>query len=247
MKFSDIGLTPRDKRVYEALISEPEASVRKLAETTGINRGSVFESLKDLVAAGLVTHTISGKRLKYRAKDPDVIHEIINEKLHTLKHAHSDVDEYIAQLGDIAQDPGRFHFASFYADDEGLAAILRDVLKTCRRSNITEYRVISSPRVSKYLYNNFTHFTSERIAQKLNVSILRQGSILGEGAEYSESRFIPGDRNDTGCYTIIYGIKVAIITINEYNQTSGVIIDNNDFATVQRHLFDASWQLASLR
>jgi sugar-specific transcriptional regulator TrmB len=100
--------------------------------------------------------------------------------------------------------------------------------------------------VSKYLYNNFTHFTRERVAQQLTVSILRQGSVPGEDAQYAESRFIPGDNTDTGCYTIIYGIKVAIITINEYNHTSGVIIDNNDFATVQRHLFDASWQLASL-
>ena len=54
MDFSLIGLSVRDKRVYEALINSPEASIRTIAEQTGINRGSVFESLKDLQRVGLV-------------------------------------------------------------------------------------------------------------------------------------------------------------------------------------------------
>lgn len=89
MDFSLIGLSGRDKRVYEYLLQHPESSVRGVAEGVAINRGSVYESIKDLVAAGLATHIMTGKRPQYRAKDPEILHEIIHEKrrkLVTLLH-----------------------------------------------------------------------------------------------------------------------------------------------------------------
>ena len=40
MDFSIISLSIRDKRVYEALLAIPNSSLRAVAETTNINRGS---------------------------------------------------------------------------------------------------------------------------------------------------------------------------------------------------------------
>lgn len=242
MDFSLIGLSIRDKRIYEALVQNPEASVRKIAEKTGINRGSVFESIKSLRSAGLVAQVIYGKRPVYRAKDPEVIREIIDEKRRELRSAKDNLDDYIARFQGQASNPELFHFASFYSGDEGLATILRDVLKTCRMSKISDYLAISSPKVSRYLYNNFPHFSRERVKQGLSVRVLRQGERISEPADYAESRFLSRAPYDTGCYTLIYGAKVAIITIDQYNETSGVIIDNQYFADIQRQLFDVMWR-----
>lgn len=244
MDFSLIGLSGRDKRIYETLVAQPQSSIRAVAEATGINRGSVYESIKALLAAGLVTSITIGKRAVYRAKDPEILHEIIAEKQHELRTANASVDDYVRSFAGQASDPSLFHFASFYEGDEGLAAILRDVLKTCRRDHVDEYRSISSPHVSAYLYTNFPHFTHERIRHKLFVRVLRQGNVRGEAAELAESRLISGQSADISCYTLIYSTKVALITINDINQTSGIIIDNAQFAAIQRQLFDTSWQLS---
>ncbi len=245
MDFTLIGLSIRDKRIYEALIQQPGSSIRHTAEHTGINRGSVYESIKALRTAGLVTEITIGKRTTYRAKDPEILHEIIAERCHELRIADSNINDYVQSLRAHANDPALFHFASFYQDDEGLAAILRDVLKTCRRSNILDYRVISSPKVNTYLYNNFPHFTAERVRQRLQVRVLRQGNTISEKADYAESRFFGSVPYDTGCYTLIYGKKVALIMLNETNQTSGIIIDNEHFADMQRRLFDSAWHTYS--
>lgn len=217
---------------------QPEASVRTIAETTRINRGSVFESIKSLLAAGLVAQTLRGKRVVYRAKDPEVLYEIINEKHQELARAQASVEAYAANFQGQASNPELFHFASFYRDDEGLAAILRDVLKTCRKTGVSHYRIISSPRVSAYLYNNFPHFTQERIRLGLSISVLRQGAALRPGGGLSSSRYLPNTTADSGCYTLIYGHKVAIITIGDFNQTSGLIVDDPAFASIQEQLFD---------
>ena len=98
MDFSIIGLSARDKRVYEALLAIPNSSLRAIAETTNINRGSVYESIKSLRAAGLVNSVTQGKQLRYRAEDPAVLAEILHEKQQALQVANQQLDQYIVRL-----------------------------------------------------------------------------------------------------------------------------------------------------
>lgn len=239
--FGLFGLTTRDKRVYEGLLTSGTTSIRGIAEHTGINRGSVYESLKLLIAAGLVSHIEIGKSTRYVAENPEKLHEIINEQKRRLQGAHSEADTYIKTLAVERQEPGAFNFASFYDGDEGLANILRDVLSTARLQKLSDYRVISSPRVSDYLYNNFKHFTRERIKQGLHVKVLRQGEAVRGEAELAEWKMAADYISDTECYTIIYGTKVAIASIDKYNHTSGIIIDNSGVAQTQTKMFDIVW------
>ena len=92
MDFSIIGLSIRDKRVYEALLAIPNSSLRAIAETTNINRGSVYESIKNLRAAGLVNSVTKGKQLRYRAEDPAILAEILREKQQALQIADQQLD-----------------------------------------------------------------------------------------------------------------------------------------------------------
>ena len=162
MDFSIIGLSTRDKRVYEALLAIPNSSLRAIAETTNINRGSVYESIKSLRTAGLVNSVTKGKQLRYRAEDPAVLAEILREKQQALQVANQQLNQYIVRLRTANKIAETRHMATFYEGDEGLANILRDILSTCRLRKVSLYRVISSPRVSRYLYNNFPNFSRER-------------------------------------------------------------------------------------
>lgn len=239
--FGLINLTNRDKRVYEGLLLSGSSSIRGIAEYTGINRGSVYESLKALIAAGLVSHVETGKSVRYLAENPEKIHEILNEKRRELQSSHSQADLYIQPLSLRQQDTRNIQFASFYDGDEGLANMLRDVLSTCRMQGISEYRVISSPRVSNYLYNNFKHFTRERIKQGLFVKVLRQGQAAQAEVDLAEWRMVADYATDTECYTIIYGTKVSIASIDKYNHTSGIIIDSSGVAQSQLKMFEIVW------
>lgn len=244
IEYGLIGLTTRDKRVYESLLTMDNASIRSISDVTGINRGSVYESLKSLLNSGLVSHIAKGKVIRYQAEDPEKLHELISERKRRLSKAHKNVDAYIKQLASTQIAPSIFQFASFYDGDEGLANILRDVLSTCRLQDITEYRVISSPRVSEYLYNNFKHFTQERIKQKLHVKIIRQGKTERGEADMAKWKNLLDYPGDTGCYTLIYGTKTALVSIDKYNHTSGIIINNKGITDIQSRLFDSVWNIS---
>ncbi|QQS19384.1 winged helix-turn-helix transcriptional regulator [Candidatus Saccharibacteria bacterium] len=242
-RFEEIGLETRDRRVYEALVENPQSSLRKIAADTGINRGSVYESMKRLAEQGLVGSIEVGKQRRYTASNPDVIIELLKERQEQAAVAQSLAAEYIANLPKPSSDTAQVvSFATFYEDHEGIAAILRDVLATCREQKNPAYRVISTKRVRQYLYHNFPNFTQRRIADEISVRVIGVGSGSSQD-ELSERKEFPATRGEApNCYTLIYGNKTALITLGDTNVLSAIVIDNPGVTNMQKELFDHLWQ-----
>lgn len=238
--FVALGLEPRDIMVYEALYNTERSSLRTLASLTKMNRGTVYEVVKKLTGLGLITFSQTGERRKYSAASPEVLLALLRERQDQLQTAHPDVQAYVA-----AMRKGRGHtagfIANFYEGQEGVAAILRDVLQTLASQNDASYSVISSQEVSAYLYANFRSFTRQRIAMKIFVRVLADGGST-ETAALSERRILhAGDSSHQG-YIILYGTKTALISLGEANTLSGIVIDDPGIAGMQRMIFDNLWE-----
>lgn len=241
-RFEQIGLETRDRRVYEALVSSPQSSLRKIAADTGINRGSVYESIKKLAEQGLVGSIEVGKQRRYTASDPLTIIELLRERQHQAATAQALAEVYIANLPKPSESEAAPSFATFYEDHEGVAAILRDVLATCRTQDSPSYRVISTAQVRQYMYHNFPNFTQRRIAEHIAVKVIGVGTD-GAQDKLSERKSLPSSRGEApNCYTLIYGNKTALITLGEANVLSAIVIDNPGVASLQKDLFDHLWQ-----
>jgi sugar-specific transcriptional regulator TrmB len=241
-KFEEIGLEVRDKRVYEALAENPKSSLRTIAALTGINRGSVYESVKALAEQGLVGSIEVGKQRRYIASDPSVIIELLKERQQQARAAEVAASEYIKMLAPPASITDEVPFATYFEDHEGIAAILRDVIATCSSLKV-DYRVISTKQVRSYLYQNFPNFTQRRIAEGIGVRVIAVG-LGGTTDALSERKWLEATRGEApNCYTLIYGDKTAFISINEASLLSGIVIDNAGVAHLQKELFDHLWQI----
>lgn len=241
--FEIIGLSGRDKRVYEALLGVGEVSLRGLAEHTGINRGSVYESVQALTRAGLVGFTAYGKRRKYVAHQPEVLRQIIHEKQVELTRAERGIGGYGEFLARQKAPDQLGSFAVLYEGDEGLASILRDVITTLTQERLHAYQVISSTDVREYLYHNFPNFTRERVRHRLFVSVIGMGGNESSSSELAERRrLIAKDEYASRCYTILYGNKTALISLSDTNIPQGIVIDNGGVTSSHRELFWQVWQ-----
>lgn len=244
--FTHIGLETRDKRVYEALVQNPSSSLRKIAADTGINRGSVYESMKRLADKGLVGSIEVGKQRRYSASDPGAIVELLRETRDGLKAAEQQAEHYARALHPVTEHHANAPFATFYEDSEGVAAVLRDVLATCRNGrNGSAYRVFSTKQIREYIYENFRNFTQRRIAEGISVRVVAVGTG-GQQDELSERRWLESQRGDApNCYTLIYGNKTAFISLNESNVLSTIVIDNAGTTHLQKEIFDHLWDSLS--
>jgi sugar-specific transcriptional regulator TrmB len=238
--FTEIGLNTRDKRVYETLLIMPQASLRKIADETGINRGSVYESIKQLTAVGLVGSLQKGQRQQFVAQNPELIIELLRERQRTAKEAEKTAGEYIQNLHAQHQPEQTHSFVLYYEGDEGVAAILRDVLKTMRESSDKHYYALSSKRIRQYIYNNFPNYTQQRVENEIEVSVIAVGEG-GEADPLSNRVWLSDPGASSNCYTIIYGTKTAFISIDDQNILSGTVIDNEGVTNLQKLQFNEVW------
>lgn len=238
--YQAIGLEPRDKIVYETLYKLDKVSLRAIAQATGMNRGTVYEVIKKLTNLGLVTFTQVGERRHYSAANPEVFLSLIRERRDQLQQLEGAADDYIKELESKQPLPGAGYFASFYEGEEGVAAILRDVLQTVRNLDKKEYCVFSSQHASNFLYNNFKSFSRQRIKQGIFVRVISDRPAL-EKVVMAERRQMPAGRQFLNGYTLVYGDKTAMVSVGETNMLSAVVITDNGVANMQRLVFDQLW------
>lgn len=239
---TDLDLSYAEAQTYNALLYLESISIRKIAAATGINRGTTYEALKRLVALGLVSVKRRGKREQYTAETPEKIYDIIREKRRDLLDASALAKHVVPDLlAQTSRNEGR-PVVRYYEDDEGVAAILKDVLQTCRTLPDPEYYAYSSGPVRQYLYRKYPQFTDRRIAEGIRVKVIAVG-LGGEEAAHSERKWLPDiNEGDTSSYTIIYGAKVATISIAADLTPYGVVIKDAGAANMQRLLFEKLWR-----
>lgn len=246
LKLELIGLDGRDFRVYTSLIRLGPSSIRAIAQISGINRGSTYESLKKLLNLGMVSyqqHTEKTKR--YVAESPQKLKHLITEKELELTQLQTRIEPYLKELENIEAETPSLP-SRIYEEDEGVAAILRDVLATTEKLRKKEYRAISSAQMRNYMYKHFPNFTKQRLAKEIFVKVLATGEG-GEIADLSERKWLelPNDLlKQPMSYLIIYGTKLAVISITQLNIPHGIVIDDPAIARTHAFLFDKLWSQA---
>ena len=78
--FELLGLSLREIEIYKALLSLGASSIRTIADKSGINRGSTYESLKHMQQKGIVTYQPKGKRRLFAPLDPDILLQLAEER-----------------------------------------------------------------------------------------------------------------------------------------------------------------------
>lgn len=239
---NSLGIPETEAVTYAGLLEIEQVSIRRLAAHTGINRGTTYDALKKLVALGLVSVKRQGSREQYTAESPERIYELIRDKRRDLLDATNAAKKIVPDLLASKNAPHGQPLVRYYEDDDGIVTVLKDVLQTCRMLNEPEYYAYSSKRVRQYLYRKFPQFTKRRISEGIHVKVI----AIGEGGEVtgnSERKWLPDTSDDTlSSYTILYGRKVAIISIAEDNTPYAVVIEDAGTASMQRLLFHQMWK-----
>jgi sugar-specific transcriptional regulator TrmB len=234
------GLEPRDIAVYEAMLQSPGAtSIRAVASVANQNRGTTFEIIKKLAEIGLIGSHYKNNRRYYFAKSPSALKTYAEEIQVNLTNEISRVDNYISKLKDTKAQTLSKQFTQFYDGEEEIAALLRDVLATTNNTKQKNYRVISSAEVRNHLYGKFRNFTRQRIKLGISVRVIGVGEI-GSKARLAQTKLLT-DQESPGCYIIIYGDKVAHISLSELMQVQGVLIQDEGISKLHSLMFDQLW------
>lgn len=240
---NQLDFQDREVDIYCALLSLGEASIREIAEQANVNRGTTHELLKLMVKRGIVTYLPKGKRRHYCAEDPQKLLSIATEKQQKLRQASlqlaNDIIPGLNRLKPSSDSPK----VTYYEGDEGIERVLKDILNTAQQSLDKSYNVYSSRAIRKYLYRPFPNYTMQRVKRNIRVKAIAIGPG-GEQAPLSERKWI-GEKKDGGqaSYVAIYPPKCAMISLQEGNYPTAVVIESAAISEALNISFETLWQL----
>ena len=235
-----LELSDRQINIYQALLRLGPSSIRDIAKESGVNRGSTYETLKQLVTKGIVSYFPKGKRRMFQAEDPERLLSLGESKQQALATAMEHLRKDIIPALKLTQtefSPGNVRF---YEGDDGVELVLRDILDSTANKPEQGYAVISTKTLREHLYRPFPNFTKTRVSRGIRVRVIAVGEG-GDDAELAQRKWLPADDSTDASYIAIYPPKVAMITLADKNYPAVVIIDSAAIASTQQILFDTLW------
>ncbi len=235
-----LGMSDRDINLYLVLFQLGPSSIRDIATHTGINRGTTYESLKQMAARGIISYAPKGKRRVFRAEDPDKLLLLAEEKKTALENTISSLkSDIIPGLHHLKPDFSAGN-VRFYEGDAGIEFVLKDILATVSQQDERQYCVFSTKSIRHHLYRPFPNYTTQRIKKRINVRVIALGEG-GEDAEYSERKWLRTNGPVDASYIAIYPPRVAMISMASENYPVATVIESSDIARSQQLVFEALW------
>ena len=236
--FEKLGLSDHEEKVYLYLLRNGSASIRQVAADTGVNRGTVYEALKQLAERGLVSHSQKTQRQQFAAEDPAMLHTLMREEEERIADVRSELAKALPDLESLYGTEHEQPVIKIHEGHAGTKVILEDVLKTVAKEPDKTYRVYSAANIREYLYYNFASFSERRIKAKIKARVIAIGAG-GEVRGLDERRWITAKKG-APAYVIIYGGKMAIVSLAE-GRPHSVMIGDAGLAETQKLIFDSLW------
>ena len=118
----NVGLSPNESKVYEALLGIGEASVQTLAIKSGVHRRNVYDSLAKLIGKGLASETFVKGEKHFKPINPERLKEILKEKETVLDASLPDMRNLYKAVEPEAE-------AYFFRGIEGVKNYLQAILE----------------------------------------------------------------------------------------------------------------------
>ena len=218
------------------LLQNPEISAYELAEKTGLYRQVTYDTLKRLEEKGYVNSNTEGKSKLFKATDPNLLLEILNEKTQNYK-------EILPKLNKLKAEEKNKIIVETYKGENVLRIALRDIineLKDSKEKNVLCTAVDESIPTGK----NKTivdQYERDLIHHKIKEKVIIKEGTKGLFKKSSTYKRVPEKFFNENPIQI-YENNVQILTFGNPNNL--IIIRNKDVANSYRKQFNLMWSLA---
>jgi len=235
-----IGLSERELTVYLKLLEYGPISVRGLAEIAKLNRGSVYEILKELQNKSLASYFNDATKQKFVAEDPAQLKRMISAEEDRIRLLKNSIDPLILELRSIGGNSENRPVSKLYEKDAGIRAILNDLLDTLSQEEVKEYYVYSAKDASSDINRAYPKFNELRNKNKIFVKAISLAK--GGGTNGLDERRWLGSDDGSATFIIIYAGKCAFISRNKQGEPVGILIENQMIYNTQKVIFQGLWK-----
>lgn len=231
----EFGFSEKAVKIYVTLLRVGHASVRSLSQFSGINRGTTYDILKELIERGVVSYYHKQKKQYFVASDPQTFKTAIKRAKEDFDKKCRNIIDIIPELQSLYESGDKKPVAQFFEGYRGVRLILEDVL-----SSTHEYYVYSAGTIRPILYKEYPNFSEDRIQKNIAVKVIAIGAG-GEERGLDERKWLTTDEL-APTYTLLYANKMAIISITPSQEPIGIIVKDEGIYQTQKTIFEELWK-----
>lgn len=238
----ELGLTPKEVTLYEALLRLGSSSAAELAREVNLPRQTAYSILESLSTQGIIEQS-DLRGTKQFVADLSILQTIVDnrknifeEKSKLLRQA---LPELLAQYGHVSDIPQ----VTYYQGREGLKKLLDDIIKVYKKGKHRIFRGYGLARPYPGMEETIMKWIEER--HKLGVEALvfvpkdvDFRSIGGNENTYGR-KFKILDIEDQGAGVYLVGNNVYLFS---YKDNVGVKVKNQAIANLLKEIFTEHWK-----
>ncbi len=232
-----VGFTPREIRVYMALLELGESPVGKIIKQSGIPSSKIYETLDKLKSKGLASSVTKNNKYYFLASSPDTILDHLDHQRRMI------TEDVVPQLKSLQTKDKITRTVTLYEGIRALKSIYDLMLRTLHKGD-TIYAMGVPLRVQELLYNHLQQFTKKRVKAGIWLKIIyeREARSYGETrkkAGYTLVRYMKKD-SLTPTWVDIFTDYVVLFEIGD--SPRAVLIKDPDMAESFKHYFTFIWK-----
>ena len=232
-----IGLTEYESKVYLALLSKGQMSAYELAEKAGLYRQVTYDSLKRLMEKGYVSNVLEGKTKLFKAIDPNLILEFLNNKVESFK-------EILPELSKLNEESKQTLSVETYKGKNVVGIALKDIINKLKESKnkevlctaVDEFIPLEEFELAVALYERDLLYY--KIKEKVLIMEGSKGIFMKGSSQYKK---IPKKFFNENPIQI-YGDNVQMLIWGNPNHL--IIIRNKSVAESYKKQFELMWSVA---
>lgn len=121
-----LGISNNEAKVLLKMIETPEITVTSLIETTGMNRKVIYDAMRRLLKASLITSKKVGKERKFSFSGEESLYALIDEEKQLLSEKEHEIKEIITKINKIR--PSKHSDAMVFSGTRGVRAAFNILL-----------------------------------------------------------------------------------------------------------------------
>ncbi len=239
------GLTDKEAKVYLANLELGPSSVQKIAAKAGLKRATTYVILESLMAMGLVSESMRGKKRYFNAESPEKILSLLDKTIYKIEDQKRDFKEILPKLKEIYAVSKERPQVKFYEGKEGLKTI-RDITMLIEERKGTFHSYVPLDELQTVFPEHETEYTKKRVRKRLPSFVIytrKEGPKLGatNKALLRTARYVPKDEFPINCGIDIYNDKVFMIDYLA-EKPIAIMIESINIAKTLKAIFDLSWK-----
>lgn len=235
----EIGLSPNEAKIYEALLNLGLASAPQISAQTGVHKRNIYDTLPRLLKKGLIYNIADPKENRYGLVEPTKLNDLIWEK-----------DSKLKSILPTIQAQFKKHTAKeavyIYKGKEGFKNYLRDILKVGEDVYFIGAKGGWFDPDLRIFVKRFLHDAKKKNIKyhhifDAEVKALSPDIVKSLGKPY---KFLPRKYSTTGAIDIFGDRIVTFSGLNLKNITDDVtlvVIINRELADSYRTWFKFIW------